>query len=150
MSAAPNLEQVLSSVRAQLADLDRRRTELEAALEGVDREHARLTAAVSVLEEHLPSDAPAQFTEGGPRSVPEPKPLTERILDALTNSSARTRLDLWNVFRPMGVNENTLDSALYRLKKRGSIEQRDKVFVVAASPPSDVSSGPPEAASPGG
>ena len=118
------LQTVLSSVRDQLAVVARRREDLDRQRVDLDREYARLAAAVSVMEEHAGAAGQPSSTD----PLADPSSLTERILDALAGSSATSRADLLSLFRPLGVNDNTLDSAVYRLRKRGTIEKRGKYF----------------------
>ena len=117
-----DLGAVISSIRDRLAVVAGRREELERQCADVEREYARLAAAVSVFEEH--AESPVQ--PSGSEAVAEPPPLTARVFDALLGSSANSRSDLLRVFRPLGVNENSLDSAIQRLKQRGTIQQRGK------------------------
>ena len=142
----PDLDAVLSSVRDQLAVVARRRDDLDRQRAHLDSEYARLSTAVSVMEEHVgPAAQPSSTAALADRS----SPLSQRILDALAGSSATRRADLLTLFRPLGINENTLDSAIYRLRKRGAIQKRGKYLVpVLQTPPlvlpsvsSDVSAG---------
>ena len=126
----PDLQVVLSSVRAQLELADRRRVELDRQRADVERQHARLSAALSVLEEHA---ALADRSSSSDQSADSP-PLAERMLDAVVKGSARSRGDLIRLFRPLGVNANTLDSAILRLKKRGLIQRQGKQLVPVAQP----------------
>ena len=131
----PQFDTVLASVREKLAVLDRRLAEIERQRGDVLSQHARLTAALSVLEEHAdPSDDADPSSE-----VPDPPSLSARVLDAL-RSSARTRADLLGLFRPSGIPEATLDSALSRLKKRGLIDRRGRQIISLVPTPSAASS----------
>ena len=121
----PDLAAVLSSVRAQLAVVDRRRVDLDRQRADVEREYDKLVAAVSVMEEHAALAArPASSAESA-----DSPPLAERILDAVVKGTARNRRDLIRLFRPVGVNPNTLDSAILRLKKRGLLQRQGKHLV---------------------
>ena len=133
----PDLATVLSSVRAQLAVVDRRRAELDRQRADLEREHARLSAALSVLEEHA---GLADRSSSSDESADSP-PLAERILDALAKGSARSRADLIKLFRPLGVNDNTLDSGILRLKKRRLIERQGKQLFPVAQPLEPASAG---------
>lgn len=133
----PDLVSVLSSVRDQLALVARRREEIDRQRAEVELEYARLAAAISVMEEHAVVAArPSSSDESA-----DPPSLTERILDALVNASARSRGDLLRLFRPLGVNENTLDSAILRLKKRGLIQRQGKHLVPVGQPLAPASAG---------
>ena len=133
-----DLGAVISSIRDRLAVVAGRREELERQCADVEREYARLAAAVSVFEEH--AESPVQ--PSGSEAVAEPPPLTARVFDALLGSSANSRSDLLRVFRPLGVNENSLDSAIQRLKQRGTIQQRGKYLVPGIQTPVPASSPP--------
>ena len=132
-----DLGDVISSIRDRLAVVAGRREELERQCADVEREYARLAAAVSVLEEHA---AEPSVQPSGSEPAAEPPPLTARVFDALLGSSANTRSDLVRVFRPLGVNENSLDSAIQRLKQRGTIQQRGKYLVPGVQTPVPASS----------
>ena len=122
----PDLETVFSSVRtrmcssvrSQIEVLDRRREELERQLADVDREHARLTAGLSVIEEHLSHALPSPSSEVSEETVP----LAERVFDAV-RAGASSRRALIRIFEPQGVKPNTLDGTLFRLRKRGAIRR---------------------------
>ena len=146
----PDFLAVLSSVEDRLAVVARRREELERQCADVAREHDRLAATVSVMKEHAGLVGQPSAAE----SSPDP-PVTDRVLDAIVGSSADSRASLLQLFRPLGVNENSIDSAIKRLKKRGIIQQRGKALVPVESPssasvaqpspesaPSDVGQGP--------
>ena len=133
-----DLGAVISSIRDRLAVVAGRREELERQCADVEREYARLAAAVSVFEEH--AESPVQ--PSGSEAVAEPPPLTARVFDALLGSSANSRSDLLRLFRPLGVNENSLDSAIQRLKQRGTIQQRGKYLVPGIQTPVPASSPP--------
>ena len=98
--------------------------------EALDREHARLAAAVEVMEEHSGEAARPSSSDGSADS----QPLTERILAALVNGSAHRRADLVRMFRPHGLNENTVDSAVQRLKKRGVVRREGRRLVPVVQP----------------
>ena len=133
----PDLDAVLSSVRAQLALVDRRRVELDRQRADVERESAKLAAAVSVMEEHAAlADRPSSSDESA-----DSPPLADGILDAVVKGSARSRRDLIRLFRPLGVNTNTLDSAILRLKKRGLLQGPGKRLVPVGQPLAPTSAG---------
>ena len=134
-----DFQTVLASVRDQLAFVDRRLAELDAQRGDLERERARLATAVAVMEEHARSSG-----TGVPPGPDEP-PLTARILDAVAGSSARTRADLLRIFGPLGVNPNTLDSAISRLTRRGALQRRGKHLFPSAESSLEASS----ASSPG-
>ena len=131
----PEFDTVLESVRTELAVVDRRLAEIERQRDEVLSHHARLTAALSVLEEHADPHADAALSS----EVPDPPPLSARVLDAL-GSSARTRADLIRLFRPLRIPEATLDSALSRLRKRGLIQRRGRQIIPLVPTPSSASS----------
>ena len=119
-----DLQAVLLSVRESLVELARRRETLQHQLAAVERDHARLSAAVSVIEEH--AGAVSRPSSADPMAEPR---LTDRILEAL-HSSARSRADLLRLFA--GVNSNTLDSAVRRLVQRGLVQRQGRRFVPVA------------------
>ena len=131
----PEFDTVLASVRTELAVVDRRLAEIERQRDEVLSHHARLTAALSVLEEHADPHADAALSS----EVPDPPPLSARVLDAL-GSSARTRAHLIRLFRPLGIPEATLDSTLSRLRKRGLIQRRGRQIIRLVPTPSSASS----------
>ena len=140
----PDFHAVLSSVEDRLAAVARRREELERQCADVVREYDRLAGTVSTMKEHAalagqPSSAEASVDP----------PVTGRVLDALVGSSANSRATLLRHFRPLGVKENTVDSAITRLKKRGAIRQRGKILLPteSSSPPSVAQSPQPSAVS---
>ena len=119
----PELAAYLSSLRDRLAVVVKRRDDLQRQLGEIAHEHDRLAAGISLLEEDLETHSPSLS------DVPEdPPPLADQILTALPGSTGKTRADLQRVFRPRGVNENTLDSALDRLRKRGDLVKRGKFY----------------------
>ena len=117
----------LSSVRGQIEAVVNRRDDLQRQLADVAREHDRLTAAVSVLQEHLETGSPllSDVSE-------DPPPLTDQILDELPGSTGKTRATFQRDFRPRGMNENTVDSALARLRKSGALVKRGKYYFRSA------------------
>ena len=135
----PDFQTVLASVRDQLAFVDRRLAELDAQRADLQSERGRLATAVAVMEEH------ARSSGSGVPQGPEEPPLAARILDAVAGSSARTRADLLRVFGPLGVNPNTLDSAIARLVKRRALQRRGKHLLrsVEPSPEASAASSPP-------
>ena len=123
---------ILSSVRAKLAVLAGRRDQIQSQLADIDREHGRLGAAVSVMEEHLQDRQGSSASDVPPGS----RSLSDQILDALAGSPGKTRADLLRVFGA-GVNENTFGSAIGRLRKRGAVVKRGRYYSrVAQGPPS--------------
>ena len=125
----PDVTVVLSRVREDLVAVSRRREALQRELGDLDREQARLAAAVEVMEQHAGNAA-------GPSSSvhsAEPPRLTERILDALGAGSARRRSDLLPLFEPLGVNPNTIDSAVRRLIDKGLVRRQGKLLVVVSA-----------------
>ena len=106
-----DLEAALEAVRGELEALDRQRAALE-------RQHAELSAAVRVMERHSSrTDRPSP-----PGDLVTEVPLTQRVLNAIVDSGVATRLDLLRRFFP-DVNANTVDSAVLRLVRRGSIRR---------------------------
>ena len=138
-SVMPDFQTVLASVRDQLAFVDRRLAELDAQRGDLQSERGRLATAVAVMEEH------ARSSGSGVPQGPEEPPLAARILDAVGGSSGRTRADLLRVFGPLGVNQNTLDSAIARLVRRGALQRRGKHLFPSAesSPEASSASSPP-------
>ena len=127
----PDFQAVLSSVQDRLAVVARRREELERQCADVVCEYDRLAATVSTMKEHAalagqPSSAAASVAP----------PVTGRVFDALVGSSANSRATLLRHFRPLGVKDNTVDSAIKRLKKTGAVHQHGKILVPAESAPS--------------
>lgn len=127
----PDTNVVLSSLRDELATVDRRRAELRGELEGLDREHDRLATTVSVLEERV-GVAPGS----DPVDSSEPVPLADRIVDALGTTGLR-RVDMLRMFTAQGFTESAIDSAVNRLKRRGAVRRQGK-RVLCAEPPSGV------------
>ena len=125
----PDFQTVLSSVEDRLAVVARRRDELERQCADVAREHDRLAATVSVMKEHAGLAGQPSTTEAS-----ADPPVTDRVLNALLDSSANSRATLLRYFRPLDVNENSIDSAIKRLKKRGAVHQRGKFLVPVESP----------------
>ena len=121
----PDLQQYVASLRARLADFDRRRAELDAVRAEVERKRERLTVAIAVYEEGL-SGAASVERSPAPRRVPRrgKVPVSDRVLDCLISSGPKTRQDLVRLLCP-SVNPNTLDSALTRLKNRRAIRRDD-------------------------
>ena len=128
----------LSSVRDRLAVVVQRRDDLQRRLAEVTHDHDRLVAVVSLLQEDLENEA---FS---PSDVPEdPPPLAVQILAELPGSAGKTRADFQRVFRRRGVNANTVDSALDRLRKRRELVKRGKYYfrsAQASASPSSASS----------
>ena len=132
----------LSSLRERLAAIVERRDDLQRQLGEVTHEHDRLAAAISLLQEDLETKSPSLS------DVPEdPPPLADQILADLPGSTGKTRAEIQGRFRPRGVNPNTLDSALDRLRKRGDVVKRGKYYFRSghqgAALPSSVSSPDP-------
>ena len=124
----PDFDAVVESLRAQLDVADRRLAELDRQREDVERQRDRLSTALSVLEEH----AGAGGSPAAAFALADSPPLTERVLDAIVAASATNRADLVQLFRPLGVRDNALDSALSRLTKRGLICRRGRQIVPVA------------------
>ena len=136
-----DLARFVSSLREELADLERRRAELEAALAEVERRHAHVAAAVGVYDEAHSKTVQAD----SPRSPKRKQaPLSDHVLETLVSSGPKTRQELRALHCPPA-NENTLDSALSRLKARGAIRKEGDLFVLV-----DSSTQPPTSRSPSG
>lgn len=117
------LANYLSSLRARLAGVVQRRDDLQHQLGEVTGLHDRLVAAISFLEADLETESVSLS------DVPEdPPPLVDQILAALPGATGKTRADLQELFRCRDINENTLDSALERLRKRGGLVKRGKYY----------------------
>lgn len=140
----PDFQVVLASVRDQLAFVDRRLAEVDAQRGELQSERDRLATAVAVMEEHARSSGSSVST-----GLEEP-PLAARILDAVAGSSARSRADLLRLFGPLGVNPNTLDSAIARLVKRGALQRRGKHLLPLVEPSPEASPASSPGISPGG
>ena len=117
---------VLSSLRDELATVDRRRAELRGELEGLDREHDRLATTISVLTERV--GAPGSDPPDSSESVP----LADRIVDALGTTGLR-RPEMLRIFTAQGFTASAIDSAVNRLKRRGLIRRHGK-RVLSAEP----------------
>ena len=128
-----DLEATLACVRGELEALDRRCEELDRQRAALERQHAELSAAVRVMERHSSRTAPPSPTDHSATEVP----LTQRVLDVIVDAGVATRTDLLRRFVPE-VNPNTVDSAVLRLVKRGSIRRdgRRLVPVVRSAEPS--------------
>ena len=135
-----DLEAGLASVRGELEALARRREELDRQRAALERQHDELSAAVRVMERlsaRTPRLSPADDSAAE-------VPLSECVLNALADGGAATRADLVRRFCPE-VNSNTLDSAVRRLVRRGSIRRDGRRLVLVAgsadSAPADQASG---------
>lgn len=128
----PDFRTVLASIREDLAVVERRRADLEREREAVEADYVRLSAALSVLEERLQPAGPVSGTDAQADSPS----VTDRVFDAIADSSARTRGELLRKFKPLGVKENSIDSALTRLKRRKLIVKQGRWFVPVDPPPS--------------
>ena len=124
----PDVAVVLSRVRENLVAVSRRREELQRELDGLDREHERLAVAVEVMEHHAGHTAVPSSSDDS-AAVPR---LTERILDALVDGSARRRGDLVRLFQQQGVNRNTVGSAIRRLVQKGLVRREGRQLVVVS------------------
>ena len=143
----PDAHVLLSSMRDELATLNRRRAELRGQLEELDRQHDRLATTVSVLDERVGAVAP----KSGSSDSLDDVPLTDRILDALGTTGLR-RADMLRIFMAQGFTDSAIDSALSRLTKRRAVRRQGK-RVLHAEPPAPSSdahvSVPGAASSPG-
>ena len=74
----------------------------------------------------------------------KPAPLSDRVLETLVSSGPKTRQELRALHCPPA-NENTLDSALSRLKARGAVRKEGDLLVLV-----DSSTLPPTSRSPSG
>lgn len=126
----PDLGSVLARVENEVAVVTRRCEELDRERAVLDRQRVRLVAAVEVMKEHAGEAVPPSAS-GEPA---DPQPLTERILAALVDGAAHRRTDLLRMFRPLGLNENTIDSAVHRLKKRGVVRREGRRLVPVLQP----------------
>ena len=125
----------ISFLREQLGALDRQR-------EALDSQRVRLTEALEVLERDVSPALPLAGRGPAPvvaRPTPpeEPATLAARILDVLRTSGPLNRREFLQAFADTTVKPGTLDSALYRLKRRGLVEKRGTRFAVVEPQPSD-------------
>ena len=129
------LETALASVRRELETLDRRREDLDREREALERQYAELSAAVRVMERHASRTAPPSSPDDSGAEVP----VTQRVLNAIVDDGVATRAALLRRFRP-GVHDNSVDSAVLRLIKRGAIrrEGRRLVPLVGSAEPGSV------------
>ena len=118
------LEAALEDVRGEVKALDRRREELDRQRAALERQHAELSAAVRVMERlSSRTDRPSRTGD-----LVTEVPLTPRILNAIVDAGVATRPDLLRRFSP-DVNANTVDSAVRRLVRRGSIRRDGRRLV---------------------
>ena len=136
----PDLQRYVGSLRAQLADLDRRGAELDAARADVERQRERLTTAIQVYEEGLPKPASVDRA-----AVPKKASSSDLALDLLVSSGPTTRRELVKLLCPP-VNENSLDSGLRRLKRRREIRQDGDLYMAVDSSAAPSGSSAPSAA----
>lgn len=122
-SVIESIRRRLEGVAGRLEALDRERADLQ-------RESARLASTIEVLEQLAGQAAPPSSSDGSA----DPQPLTERVLAALVSGSARGRADLVRKFQPLGVNPNTVDSAVLRLRKRGVVRREGRRLVPVVQP----------------
>ena len=120
------LDASVAFLQEQLAALDLQRKAL-------DLERAPIVKALAALREHLPSSPVPDVPVPG-----EEPTLAAQILDLLRKHGPLKRAQLVKFFREKGVNPSTLDSAVYRFKKRGVIGQRDGAFFLLELQPSTV------------
>ena len=116
----PDTNVILSSLRDELATVDRRRAELRRELEGLDREHDRFATTISVLEERVGVAAASESVDSS-----ESVPLADRIVDALGSTGLR-RADMLRIFTAQGFTASSIDSAVNRLKRRGAIKRQGR------------------------
>ena len=138
----PDTTVFLSSLRDELATVDRRRAELRGELEGLDSAHDQLSTTISVLEDRL-----GVLPGSDAADLSEPVPLADRIVDALGTTGLR-RVDMLRIFTAQGFTESAIDSAVTRLLRRGGVRRQGK-RVLPADPPSGVAepgASPPAAA----
>lgn len=119
-----DLEAGLASVRGELEALDRRREELDRQRAALERQHEELSAAVRVMDRLSSRTARPSPTDDSATELP----LTQRVLNAIVDAGVATRPDLLGRFVPE-VNPNTLDSAVRRLVRRGSIRRDGRRLV---------------------
>ena len=140
-----DLEAALASVRAELdvvggrrEEIDRRRKELDRQYADLDRQYDELAVTLKVMERHASGTAGSSATDeaAGEGS------LTDRVLDAIVELRAPTRAELRRKFVLLGVNENSMDSAVLRLVKRGSVRREGRRLVPLVVPSEPGSPGP--------
>ena len=134
----PDFGEILSAVRDQLQGVARRRADIQGQLAEIEREYLRLSSAVSVMEEHAQSGAPAPGGDG----VANPLSVTERVFDAIAGGLARTRGELLRKLVPLDIKSNSVDSALTRLKRQSRITKQGRWFVALDPPPPPVAVAP--------
>ena len=140
----PELQRFIASLRAQLADLDRRGAALDAARADVEHRRERLATAIQVYEEGLPKSASVDRAPA-PKNAPKTTSASDGALDILVSSGPKTRRELVNLLCPP-VNENSLDSGLRRLKKRRQVRQDGDLYMAVDSSAAPAGSGAPSAA----
>ena len=125
------LDASVAFLQEQLAALDQQR-------EALDQQRVPIAKALAALQEPLPSSpAPAADLVLPAVAVPEEEPaLASRIVDVLRKSGPLKRAQLVKVFRERNVNPSTLDSAVYRLKRRGVVDRRGGAFFLLEPQPS--------------
>ena len=125
----PDAHVLLSSLRDEASNLDRRRAELRQELEAVDRDHEQLVTTISVVEARV-----GAASDPGLPPDSEDVPLAERIADGLGASGLRRR-EMLRIFEAQGFTAAAIDSAVNRLLKRGVArrEGRRVVRIVAPS-----------------
>ncbi|MYN66039.1 MAG: hypothetical protein F4X11_13560 [Acidobacteria bacterium] len=105
-----------SFVESKRADLVRRREALDRQLQEIDNEQQRLEAALSVLDE---ADA---SREASLHPASATVPLPAATLKLITRDGMMTTDDLWGYLsQERDITRGHLHTALYRLKKRGTI-----------------------------
>ena len=122
-------------VREQVADLDREREDLDRKRAANDQQRAVLREVLRVLERESPAVLPpgsgsASLAVG--TTSPEGSPLlVDQVLELLRASGPLARRPLVGAFS--GIKAGTVDSAVYRLIRRGRVEKRGSLFAVAQS-----------------
>ncbi len=136
----PDYAAVLSVVRGDLADVEGRLADCDAARELLVREREDVVAAIRVLERH--AGAPPSLSGAPHRDAAR---LSERVSAAIVEEGVATRAVLLPRFRREGVKDEAVDSTIRRLIERGVVRRDGRrlfpVPLAAFSDPSDQASG---------
>lgn len=123
----PDVKVSLSAVRAEHDRARRRLDDLDRERAAVALECERLSIAVEVMEHHAGEVPPPSSSDGSAEALT----FTGRVLGAIVEAGVVTRADLRHRFRSDGVNSNTLDSAIYRLVRKGSVRRDGRQLLPA-------------------
>lgn len=128
----PDFDPALLAVRGELDAVEGRLAELDAQRERLVGERAELAAAVRAIERCAERDR--RSASAGPPSGAAP--VAERVLASVEGQGFATRAILLSEFRPSGITEDAVDSAIRRLIDRGALRRdgRRLLPVAGASP----------------